>query len=441
MSKNLPVSEHINSRLKPYSLYTLHSRAIPSMIDSLKPGQRKAIYTALKTAKSSFIKTASLGGYSLAMANFHHGNESMNDAIIGMAETFSNNAPLLEGSGSFGTRLVQEASSPRYTSVRLHKNFTKIFLDHEILPEREDPEDPEPIYYLPVIPMVLVNGASGIATGFATDILPRDKETIIRACEQYLNEGRVDTLVPSFPQFDGRVYASQTPNQWVCEGKFSWKSKTQLEITELPIGFDREKYVKHLEKLSDNGLISSYDDNCSSDGFNFSVKLKQNSSNLSDEQVFTKFKLRRKLTENITVIDENENLKIYDCAENLLKDFCDFRLSMYDKRYKYYIERDTEKRKYAIIKKEFIRMINDGEIDMKNSSRKEVKDFILKNPIAGFNVPEKFVERLLEIPVQHLSKDYIAELEKEVEKLEKNITHWQKKNHQEAFQEDLKSIA
>lgn len=172
------VTNLIDNDYKDYSKYVLYSRAIPSLIDGLKPSQRKILYTATKVAKTSRIKTASLAGAVIEKANYHHGDASLNDAINKMAQTFNNNLPLLSGEGSFGSRLVQEAAAARYTFVRLNDNFNKYFVDTDILLAGEDPEDPEPRFYLPTIPWVLVNGISGIAVGFATEIQPRNPEQL-----------------------------------------------------------------------------------------------------------------------------------------------------------------------------------------------------------------------------------------------------------------------
>lgn len=448
MTKNnntISVSEHIENRLKPYSLYVIYERAIPSMVDGFKPGQRKAVYTASQVAKNKFIKTESLGGYSIPVAGYQHGPQSMTATISNMAAEYSNNLPILQGSGSFGSRLVQEASSPRYTSVKLHKNFDKVFVDNDILEYYEDPEHPEPRFYLPLVPTLLVNGASGIATGFATEIHSRSFDDVKEACIEYMETGSItNQLKPSFPDFDGKVYASS--GDWYCEGLFEWNGKTQIEITELPIGFDREKYIQHLYKLQDEGIISSHKDRCSKKGFHFSCTLKRDVANKyssDNESLIKKFKLRKKLNENITVIDQNESLRIYDSAEQLLKDFVDFRLGKYTVRYNHYIDRDEERMKFLKAKKEFIESVNEGSISVKEIKRSELVDvgvdFVKKQEVKAEN-ERKYGERLADTPIQQFTYDSIEKIQDEIDGLERQIESWYSKDNNEEYKEDLNNV-
>ena len=181
------ITQLIDTQYKDYAKYVLYSRAIPHMIDGLKPSQRKILYTALKTAKGARIKTASLSGNVISQANYHHGDASLNEAITKMVQPFVNNVPLLRGHGSFGSRLVPEAAAARYTYVQTHTNFEQYFADTMVTETSVDPEDPEPAFYLPIIPWVLVNGIKGIAVGFATEIQPHDPKELAKLCSAHLS--------------------------------------------------------------------------------------------------------------------------------------------------------------------------------------------------------------------------------------------------------------
>lgn len=432
------ILEFVNNDLKDFSLYTLHSRAIPSMIDSFKPSQRKIIYTANKRAKNNFMKTASLAGAVIDVANFHHGDASLAEAISNMAANYSDNINFLVGRGSFGSRLVQEYSSPRYTFVKLSPDFDRIYQDSEILPENDDPEDPEPKHYLPVIPTVLVNGASGIATGFATNIIPRSREEIKDACKKYIQGKKIpNDLTPEFPEFTGTIFKNSN-DEWVCRGKFSWLTNNKIEITEVPIGFDREKYIEHLEKLNEKDNIQDYDDKCA-DGFHFEVKLK-NKHNYTDETIIKDFKLEKKLNENITVIDQNENLRIFDNEMDLLKEFCDYRLSKYEERYQYYIERDNENSLFAEAKKRMIEKVNNNEVDMKNTKKNELKQFLIDHILPSEISTDYYVERLLNIPIHHFTEDMLNKIIEEKYELENKIEAWKNKDRAQAFIDDLEKV-
>lgn len=392
------VTELIDGQYKDYSKYVLYSRAIPHMIDGLKPSQRKILYTALKTANTSRIKTASLSGNTISQANYHHGDASLNDAITKMVQLHSNNIPLLEGEGSFGSRLVPDAAAPRYTYVKMSQNFEKYFADTMVADKSIDPEDPEPAFYLPIIPWVLVNGVKGIAVGFATDIQPRNPKEIAKLCQAYLKGKNIDkeTLLPYYPEFEGKIY--EELDSVYCEGNFTLTGQTKLEITEVPVGFTRESYVQVLDKLEETGKIVSYTDKCDKTGFKFDVTLKRGKK-MKDYQIVRLFKLKKKINENITVIDHEGKLKVYDSPIDIIKEFCDYRLGKYEERYEYLIEEGLSALDIIKAKVKFIELIIQGTLDFKNKNRKTIK----KELTTTFK--SDIIEILIKMPIYSLCQD------------------------------------
>ena len=427
------ISELIDGQYKDYSKYVLYSRAIPHMIDGLKPSQRKILYTALKTAKNNRIKTASLSGNTISQANYHHGDASLNEAITKMVQVHSNNIPLLEGEGSFGSRLVPDAAAPRYTFVKMSANFDKYFADTMVADKSSDPEDPEPEFYLPIIPWVLVNGVKGIAVGFATEIQPRCPKEIARICQAYLSGKNIDKelLLPEFPEFSG-VVCEENGEVW-CEGTFNLTGQTKLEITEVPIGFNRETYVQVLDKLEDTGKIVSYVDKCDKTGFKFDVTLKRGKK-LKNHQIISLFKLRRKINENITVIDHNGKLKVYDSPIDIIKDFCDYRILKYKERYEYLEDEDCLNHKIVRDKIKFIQMVIDGRLDFKNKNRQAIK----KDLTVHFG--DSIIEILIKMPIYSLCQDEKDKLVKEGEELHNRIQKYRKIDTTKEFINELKKL-
>jgi DNA topoisomerase-2 len=319
----LTIDGAINQYYKDYAMYVIGNRAIPSMIDGLKPVQRKILCAAIDKAKNKKIKVAELGGM-LSSYGYHHGETSAQDAVVGMAQEWNNNITLLEAHGNFGSRIVQEAAAPRYIFTKLSENYSIWFKDTDIAPKTSDPEDLEPLHYLPIIPMVLVNGARGIAVGFATNILPRDPNEILKACRKVLNGTRnIKAIPPSYPGFKGTW--RQEDGKWIATGEWS-NERGGYRIRELPPGTDREKYVTHLTKLADAGDIGYFEDHCS-DVFNFFVKVTPTQKKAIEKKGVEKvFKLSTSFTENITVLDQNNELKVYDNEIDLIRDFCKYRI-------------------------------------------------------------------------------------------------------------------
>ncbi len=425
------VTELIDGQYKDYSKYVLYSRAIPHMIDGLKPSQRKILYTALKTANTSRIKTASLSGNTISQANYHHGDASLNDAITKMVQLHSNNIPLLEGEGSFGSRLVPDAAAPRYTYVKMSQNFEKYFADTMVADKSIDPEDPEPAFYLPIIPWVLVNGVKGIAVGFATDIQPRNPKEIAKLCQAYLKGKNIDkeTLLPYYPEFEGKIY--EELDSVYCEGNFTLTGQTKLEITEVPVGFTRESYVQVLNKLEETGKIVSYTDKCDKTGFKFDVTLKRGKK-MKDHQIVRLFKLKKKINENITVIDHEGKLKVYDSPIDIIKEFCDYRRGKYEERYEYLIEEGISALDIIKAKVKFIELIIQGTLDFKNKNRKTIK----KELTTTFK--SDIIEILIKMPIYSLCQDEMSKYINEGTALYKQIENWRIIDTTKEFIKELK---
>ena len=429
------VTQLIDNQYKDYSKYVLYSRAIPHLIDGLKPSQRKILYTALKTAKNGRIKTASLSGNTISTANYHHGDASLNEAITKMVQSHSNNISLLQGEGSFGSRLVPDAAAPRYTYVKMSDNFDKFFADTMVADRAIDPEDPEPAFYLPIIPWVLVNGVKGIAVGFATDIQPRNPQEIADLCQLYLDGYDIDLEeppLPYYPEFSGKVFRDTDGNTY-CEGTYILTGQTKLEITEVPVGFNRESYVTILDKLEEEGKIVSYVDKCDKSGFNFDVTLKRGKK-LKDHQIVSMFKLRKKINENITVIDHNGSLKVYDSPIGIIKDFCDYRITKYAERFKYLIADGKDRLSIIQAKVKFIEMILDGTLDFKNKNRETIKKELTNHfePV--------IIDILIKMPIYSLCQDVMSDLINEGTTLYKQIKEWEVIDTTKEFIRELKGL-
>ena len=432
-----PISQVAANEWKSFAMYTVESRAIPNMIDGLKPVQRFYLYSSILNSKKDFKKVSAVSGI-ISDYGYNHGEASAAGAGQLMAATWNNNICLIEGRGSFGTRLVQEAGAPRYVYSRLSDNFSKYIKDINLSPAHEDPEHEPPQFYLPIIPMVLVNGTKGIATGFATNILPHDPQDLAKACLQYINNNAIRTPIRvKFPDYTGKVEQStEDPTKYISYGTFKRQGKTLVSITEVPYGFDREGYVKVLDKLEEDGDIVSYDDLCDKDGFKFEVKLKLSSAKWNDSKLISKFKLSKPYSQNITVIDFDGKLREYTDAKTLLKDFCDYRLGILQQRIDAEVAKYTEEVRWLKVKMEFIQAFIDSRIVMKDNTKAQVVKQIMQETSAlGGDT-----NRLLALSIINLTKDEIVKLMKQIEETNKTLSFWTKTTPTEQFNTDLENI-
>lgn len=432
-----PVSKLAANEWKDFALYTVEARAIPNMIDGCKPVQRFYLYSSIKNSKKEFKKVSAVAGV-LSSYGYNHGETSAASAGQLMAADWSNNVCLVEGRGSFGTRLVQEAAAARYTYTRLHKNFDQYIRDIDLAPEHNDPEHEPPAFYVPVIPLVLANGVKGIATGFATNILPRSPIDIARACREYVEKGKIGKKVDiQFPDFTGNVVYDPEADRFSCLGTYELKSKTVLMITEVPYGYDRESYVKILDKLEEDGYIVSYEDQCDKNGFQFEVKLKQSiAATMTDDKIVNMFKLAKNMSENLTVIDFNGKLREYDDERVLIADFCEFRNSILGKRIETRKSEFMEEVRWLTVKMEFIQSVIDNKIAFKNQK----KDAVCKQILVETSALENDCDRLLRINILNLTDEMVKQLLGDIKTAKTNLKFWETTTVKQQFIIDLDEL-
>ena len=434
-----PISLVAKNEWLSFAKYTVEARAIPNMIDGMKPVQRFYLYSSILNSKRDFKKVSAVSGI-ISDYGYNHGESSAAGSGQLMAATWNNNICLVEGRGSFGTRLIQEAGAPRYVYTRLHENFNRYIKDIDLSPVHEDPEHEPPAFYLPVIPLVLINGTKGIATGFATNILPHDPKSIKAACLEYINTGEIKNRIGlKFPEFNGTVEKDkEEPNKYAVNGVYEKRGKTQLIITEVPYGFDRESYVKVLDGLEEDGDIVSYEDQCDKTGFKFEVKLKQNTSAIwNKSKIINKFKLSKPMTQNLTVIDQNGKLREYEDARQLVKDFCDYRSGILQQRIDLRTKEEQERCRWLNVKMQFIQAVLDSKIEFKNKKKKDVTQQIYEETHA---LNETDIDKLLRINILSLTDELVKDLAKESKEAQKNLKFWSKEIPKNQFIKDLEEI-
>lgn len=242
-------------------------RSIPSVVDGLKPSLRKVIYSAFKRGLREDIKVAQFAGYVSEHSEYHHGEASLHEAIIGMAQNFigTNNINVLVPSGQFGTRIMggKDHASPRYIFTRLEEITRAVFhADDDAIMNYlvEDGSTIEPQYYVPILPMLLVNGSAGIGTGYSTDIPcfnPRDLMAYIRRrltdpMWAVAGGGSAETaFVPFYEGFRGTIETTAKPTTFLIKGTYvrDTAAADTIVVTELPVGLWTQTFKEHLVAL------------------------------------------------------------------------------------------------------------------------------------------------------------------------------------------------
>jgi len=362
-------------------------RSIPSLVDGFKPTQRKVLYCAFKRNLKSDIKVAHLAGYISEHSAYHHGEVSLQGTIINMAQTFvgSNNVNLLVPSGQFGTRLMggKDAASARYIYTRLERIARLIFHpdDDPLLEfQNEDGQIIEPKWYIPVIPLVLVNGAEGIGTGWCTSLPNYNPRDLIRLLRLYISGKPIkENLCPWYKGFKGSIVCNDTAERSGYEvvGLASKTSPNTIEITELPVRKWTQDYKEFLAKLVEGdgegskGRFDDFKEYHTENEVHFVLSgSAEQIKSVETEGMEKVLKLRGTIsTNNIVLFDKEGKIKKFSKENELLMEFANLRFTYYQKRKDYHIDRLGREKEHLDSKVRFILMVIKGELVVSNRKR------------------------------------------------------------------------
>lgn len=428
MLNNTNSSNYIDKSSKEYSIYVCETRSIPKLSDGLKDGQRKALW--LMRNKQSEMKTAALTGTLLAEELYYHGDVSASDTISKLAAPFLNNIPLLEGRGAFGSKLYPDAfGAARYTYVKRSKAAQDIlYTDIELVPmmDNYDGSNQSPSTFLPLIPTVLLNGVSGIAVGWSTEILSYGCRDIIDNCISALNNKKLSKMIPKFSGYNVSVeQVPETENSWIVKGKVIIKDSSTCEIVEIPRDIKIDKFREFLDKLEDEDKINSYTDK-SSDNISIIVQFRRGSlKDVTEEQLIDFFKLRSRVTERIVVLNwDGKSIKSYDSPENVIKDFIEWRLQWFSVRYNRLREIAINNLNYEYALKncfdnQFPAMLPEFQ------NKKEAMMFV-EAITTGMNIDDTQIEKIVSMPGYKWTKDSERENKEAIINLKKEISEYDK---------------
>ena len=419
-------------------------RSLPHLMDGLKPSQRKILFGCLKRGLKSEIRVAQLAGYVSEHAAYHHGEASLNSTIVGMAQTFvgSNNINLLVPIGQFGSRLLggKDSASPRYIHTHLEPIVETLFRkeDNSILKQQEDDGlIVEPECYLPVVPLLAINGCVGIGTGFSTDIPPHHPITIVNMLKDRL-EGRRATLEgltvqPWWFGFKGTITPSG--DAWITKGVYSFDdTKKTITITELPVGTWTKDYKVFLDTIcggegtaamGENGkpILKSFDDLYDDDTVRFVLYLEPDyyEDVKADRNEFEK---RFKLTtswrlSNMTCFDNDMRIVKYSCIGDMVEAFFEPRLEAYEQRRQNEMARLEREALEADAKARFLRALLEGTMELRKATDEEIVSAMILHSLPPLSKPDDAdsvdaYEYLLRLRMDRVKASAIEEAEKDV---------------------------
>ena len=429
--------DFINKELIHFSKYDC-DRSIPNLMDGQKTSQRKILFSGFKKNLTSEIKVAQFSGYVSEHSGYHHGEASLNGAIVGMAQNFvgSNNINLFTPNGQFGTRLQggKDSASERYIFTQLSKITRTLFpeMDDKILKYLNDDGFPvEPIFYAPIIPMVLVNGSKGIGTGFSTEILCYNPLEIIGYLKNKLSGSSNShfDFMPYYEGFTGTI-SKISDGKFLVKGKYETLGADKIRITELPVGTWTDDFKEYLETLTDTvdkagkkvtPVVKDYDDMSKDTTVDFVITMQKgklaeleaikldNGCNGLEKQ----FKLfTTNSTSNMHLFDAEDKLKKYANVREIIDDYYGTRLQMFQTRKDYMINSLTKELVLLSNKSKYIKENLDGTVDLRRKKREEVSKLLKEKGYDVIDEDEDF-KYLVKLPMDSVTEENVAKVLKE----------------------------
>jgi DNA topoisomerase-2 len=455
--------EFINKELIHFSKYDC-DRSIPNLMDGLKISLRKILYSAFKKRLTTEIKVAQFSGYVSEHSCYHHGEESLNQAIVGMAQNFvgSNNINLLVPAGQFGSRIKggKDASSPRYIFTCLERITRRIFIeqdDHVLKYLTDDGTPVEPQFYVPIIPMVLVNGSKGIGTGFSTEIMCYNPKDIIMylknklADMQVLSGGgdNVFEFTPYYEDFKGTI-TKVGESRFLFKGTYEKLGPDKIRVTELPVGFWTEDFKELLEELEEEKevkdkdkdkekkrvapYVKEYDDKSKDTNVDFVItfnkgQLAELESAAGDYGCNGLEKLLKlsstSSTTNMNLFNSEDKLKKYNTINEIIDDFFGVRLGYYSSRKAYLI--DILEKELVVLsnKAKYINEVLNGTIDLRKKKKDEIikmlQDKKYSKIVSENNVLDEEFKYLVRMPMDSVSTENVDKLNAEHDRKQEEL--------------------
>ena len=448
MSNNIQISEFYNTEYINSALYQAF-RTIGNYVDGLKPGGRKAVYVCEKFNIKDRMKVSSIASKCVESAAYLHGNVSVEGTITGLAQTFigSNSINLLFPDGNFGTRFEPTPSASRYIYTYKSQMFDKLFRKEDkpiVIKQMFEGEEIEPKYYIPIVPLILVNGNSGIGNGFAQNILPRSKQQIIKELKNYLEaslkkkEYKFKALNPYYKGFLGDIKLDEITGSWKIYGKFEKVNSTNIKITEVPIGYDLQSYLKVLNKLVENNIIKDYHDKSEDDKFLYIVNVTRDFSDREDERIYEDLKLVKRECENFTCVDENNAIREFKSETEIFQAYIKLRLAYYSKRKEYLVEETKRQLLILYSKWLFIKGVIDESIKVSNKPKENVVKQLEK--IEKISKVDDSYDYLLNMSIYTLTKEKADDLRNKIDVAKEYLKKLVETNIETMWLQDLKEI-
>jgi len=440
----VPYEEFIDQEMIHFSKYDC-DRSIPCMVDGLKISLRKILFAAFKRKLTSEIKVAQFSGYVSEHSSYHHGEASLNGAIVNMAQNYvgSNNINLLQPNGQFGTRLQggDDSASERYIFTLLNPLTRYLFIesDDSVLDYvNDDGMIVEPEFYVPIIPFCLLNGISGIGTGFSCSIPSFDPKQIIQYLISRLRGHPMYTdFTPYYEGFTGSV-EKLGDQKWLIRGRYEKVAEDKVLITELPVGTWTMPYIGILDCMVEGAvdkdgkksapLLKDFDDKSTEVRVHITVtfpkgKLAELEAVGRDANGVNGIEKMLKLTTtvsstNMYMFNNESKLKKYETVQDIIDEFYSVRIATYKKRKDAQITEMRQRLVKLSMRAKYIEDCLSGKIDLRRKKSEEVN--VLLEGLEFVKIDDSYAY-LVKMPMDSVTDENVLKIMKEKDDLEMEV--------------------
>ncbi len=438
--------EFIDREMIHFSTYDC-ARSLPNVVDGLKISLRKILYCAFKRRLTKEMKVAQFAASVAENSAYHHGEASLNGAIVAMAQNFvgSNNINLLQPNGQFGTRLHggDDSASERYIFTQLSDITRAIFpeADDAILTYLEDDGTPvEPEYYYPIIPMALVNGVEGIGTGYSCSIPSFDPMQIVAYLKKKLVAESTDGIefIPHYNGFKGTVSKTADNTKYLVKGTYLKTGVDKVKITELPIGTWTMPYIQTLEEMMDGTVNEKTGKKTAAQIKDFvsvstesavDIDITLNKGDLAkleaevDANGINGVEKLLKLTTTVSTANMHmfsPDIKIhkYDTVSEIIDAYYDVRYGAYEKRKAYLVENMRAKLVKLSNRAKYIVETLDGKVDLRKKKAQQVVELLHTR---GYVEIDGSYTYLTKMPMDSVTEENVAAALKEKAETEADL--------------------
>lgn len=413
----IPLEKIVKDEYRTYQIYTLMDRAIPYMQDGLKPSQRRILFTLWRNQSKGLMKVTGLTG--LVLTLHPHGPASVESSIVNLAQdyTFSNNYPLIDKKGYFGERMETQAAAGRYIECKLGEVAKVLLFDDmnqvQMVPNYDE-KVMEPLGLLPKLPIMLLNGAEGIGTGFSSVIPSFNHKDIIKSMIQFIETGSARKLKPWVRNYEEKIVVDKNGKIIFPMGFTEVGGK--VYITELPRGYDAKKIYKFLNKHIDDDFIKDYIDSTVDNNVNIELIFKRGQQP-SLQEVADTMGTSTSLSPNYTLISER-GVKVLDRPEEIIEIFTTQRLSVVKRRYELLI---LDAKERLSKNNEIIRFIKEKHYAQaeKKANRKAYVEYLNKNKF-------HYSEYLADMAIYRMTKEEVQKRALMIKDDKAKIKEWEK---------------